>query len=480
MSRSIRVFEELDAPIAPIARPPHDTAIVGYGRGAYIGEVRGPYQSLSELAADMDNVSGGSPNDLDYDGHSAVYRWAREFMANGARRLYVVEPTVSAMQTITMTGTGSKRVFDLIADKTGGAGALTLSPIPGTVHVEYPIGTDLVENVDWIADWSQGIIYFKTAPAAAADNVQVSWNEYTAANVATAFALLENVPVTIVGGAYFASDNGNYSLIDEIRDHVDAAAALFWYRRGYGAAYWGDVATIAAKAYNNPDISLYTHKSGYFNDNITDPSVSWLEFKDPSAVVAGIKAAREAWKSLHDKPTQNLNMKLGFNSTQVATLTAAWVNYFADDGTGTFRIKGEGVTNEGSSAIYRWDDARDTWILVGNRIYDGLYAANIIGNIQIERGQILAMEQTIFTILVQLFKDGAIGDPRLLQFNTVDQLRPINSQLVDALRTAPEDRTPEQVKYIQDAQNVTRSETMRIYYDYQGALHFLDIYLGGR
>jgi hypothetical protein len=475
MSRSIRILPELDAPISPIQTPKLDTAIVAFGRGDYIGEVRGPYQSLSELATDMDNLSGGSPFDLDLDGHSAAYRWARDFMANGARGLRVVEPTLGSLQTATYSGDGSQKSFDLIVDKTGGAGVLTISPVPGQLHVEHPVATDLVENVDYIVDWSRGIIHFKTAPAAAADNIQVEWKEYTAANVATALALLENINVQLISGAYFASDNG-YSLQDEVRDHVNAAATKFFYRRGAIEGYYGDVAGIVPLAYNNDYLGGFAHKSGYFNGNLADPSVNWLEYKDPSSVVCGITAARDPWVSIHEKSTQNLNMIQDFNSTEVATLEAAFINYFANDGSGTYRIK-NGWNWEGASATFRWWDSVGLWIFVGNSIYDVLLSQNIIGNIQIERDQYLNAEQIVINKLIQLSRDGAIAHPRDLIIT--HRLNPVNSEVINALRAEPEDRTPAQESLIQTTQSV-REDTWRVYYDEQGWLHKLDIPLGGR
>ena len=476
MSRSIQILPELDGPISPIETPKSITGIVGYGRGAYINEVRGPYQSLTELATDMDNVSGGSPNDLDYDGHSAVYRWCREFMANGARKLYVVEPTISALQTITCTGNGSKRSFDLIVDKTGGAGALTRSPIPGTLHVEHPIATDLVENTDYIVDWSQGIVYFKTAPAAGANNIQISWNEYTTTNVSNAFNLLENKEIKLVGGAYFPSDNSGYDLIDEIRDHITAVNSLRNYRHAFIGGYYGDVANIVAKAYSSRFISKYASRSGYFNDNLLDPSISWLEFVDLTAVVAGIYASRNPWVSGHEKVAVNLNQRDDFNSTQMATLNAGYTNYFRFDGRDSYRLY-QGYTSEGASAIDRYVDSNRLWIYVGDVVYNDLLSKNIIGNVQIERDQMLTVEQTMFNSLIKIYREGGIGNPKEL-FDSVG-LKPINSQLIDALKKAPSDRTTAENDYIQAAQ-LSRSEDVRMYYDALGSLHELIIYLGGR
>lgn len=474
-SRSIRVYPEADGHIGNINVPKSTTGIVAYGRGAYIGEVRGPYQSLSELATDMDNLSGGTP-DLDFAGHSAAYRWCRDFMANGARKLYVVEPTLSALQTITMTGNATKKSFDLIIDKTGGAGALTLSPVPGTLSVEHPLLTKLVDGVDYIVDWSQGIVHFKTAPAAAANNIQVTWKEYTAANLTSAFVKLENYPVRLTTCAYAASDNGGYSLLSEIKTHVDACATRLNPRMGYITGYKGNSVQLLALAMNDPWIIANFNLSGYFNALITDPTTSWREFTDPTSVIIGLAAAREPWVTLHEKAAQNLNQVADPTSTEVTNLSAGFVNYFQFDGYSSYRFKNY-YTFEGATPRFRFGDSGLLWIYVSDTIYTDLLNNNIIGNVQIERDQIAKVKQTMYLSLKKLHKQSAIGDPDKLYIT--HGVYPINSVLFDAIELDESERTPAQEAYIQSVQS-TRAETVRVYYDELGWLHYLDVYLGGR
>ncbi|MFW9882488.1 MAG: hypothetical protein ACFFG0_56215, partial [Candidatus Thorarchaeota archaeon] len=255
-----------------------------------------------------------------------------------------------------------------------------------------------------------------------------------------------------------------------------SAATIYKYRRGFIAGYYRDVAGISGLAYNNPDACLWANRSGWFNDNITDPSVSWKEFIDPSAVISGMAAVRDPWVSLHEKSAVNLNQVDGFNSTQISTLQAAWVNFFRFDGRGSYRSV-EGFTNEGAAAVHRYTDDRALWIYVGDTIYSDLLTKNIIGNIQVERNQVLDLEQVIMGSLMKIFNEGGIGNPQTLEIDV--GLKPINSQLIDAIKTPPAERTQAQKDYIQNVQ-ATRSETIRIYYDALGSIHELIIPLGGR
>jgi hypothetical protein len=476
-TRSVRVYKELDAPVGATVVPKSVTAIVAYGRGDYINTVRGPYQSLSELAADMDNLSGGSPNDLDEDGHSAAYRWYRDFASQGARKVYIVEPAISALQIITMSGDGSQRIFDLITDKTGGAGSLTLSPIPGTLHVEYPIATDLVENEDYIVNWSEGKIYFDVAPAAAADNIQVSWNEYIATNVETALAKLENVGATIVAGAYFSSDNGGYSLLDKLKAHALNAGAKFNYCRAFLSGYYDDITNISAIGYNIPEVSYFVNLSGYFNDNIATPSNTWEEFRDPSAHMCGVCAVRDPWVSMHDKPVIDMPLGRELTSTEITTLVNARVNFCVTDTKGVVRIK-NGYTGELSgSDVYKYIDAFGLWIYAANSLDQALLDANVTGNAQITREDMTNLEAVLINKLIDLYYEKAIADPRKLY--TSHGLLPVNSQLIAAIKKDESDRSSNEETYIQNAQT-SREETIRCYYDGLGSIHYIDLYLGGR
>lgn len=475
VGRSINIYQEIDGPVSPIAEPQNIIGIVGYGRGDHIGSLRGPYQSLSEAADEMDNLSGGTP-DLDYSGHSAAYRWIRDCMKNGSRKIYVVETAVSVLQTITMTGNGTKRAFDLIVDKTGGAGALTLSPVPGTLEVQYPLANKLVDGVDYIVDWSQGIVYFKTAPAAAANNIQVTWKEYTAAGLATSFAILETAPTKIVAGAYAFSDNGAYSLQDAVRDHVDNMHTRHNQRRGIIAGYYKDVANIAALAWDNEWLTAFANRCGYFNTNVTDPSLTWKEFTDPTAKVAGIAGARAPYVSLHEKKVTEPDQFDDFTSTDMATLEAAFVNYFQSDGLGNFTIK-NGYCFETAVATYRFFDSVGLWIYVGDTIYADLQANNLMGNVQIERDQIGAVKNTIIFALEKLHNEGAIGDPKT--FYDMFGFENIASQLFSALEKDVADRSAAEKAYILAAR-ASRKESGKVYYEDQGWLHYLDLYLGGR
>ena len=480
MSRSIRILPEVDAPIASIRAPKSDTGIVGFGVGAHTLSVRGPYQSLVEVGLEMNNAGVL----LTQNGPSANYHWGRDLMANGARRIYMVEPVVApAIAGVpydnTMSGDGATRVFDMngggILTGGGSADPLTLSPIPGTLHIEVT-GAPVEYGTDWLCDWSRSIIYFAVAPVLGVDNITVDWREYTVAGVTAALALLESVPITLCGGAFLASINGAYNLVAEVRDHVDLAGGLFNYRHGFLQGYYQDVAGIAGLAYNNDHCSYLTNREGYYNDNLATPANTWKEFRDPTAMLAGIAASREPWVSMHEKQVINSTQVTDFNSTDVATLAAAWVNYFATDARGTLRMK-NGFNSETAAATYRYIDSSRLWIYIGNSIYFDLLDKNIIGNIQVERSQILAMEQMIINTLIRISNEGGIEHPRWLPIT--HKLNPVNSMLIDAIKKSPEDRSPAEEAYIQAAQ-ISRAETIRVYYDALGSIHWLDIYLGGR
>jgi hypothetical protein len=476
---SIRVYPATTRPYAPIATPKREMGIVGYGRGDHILSVRGPYQSLTEVETEMDNISGGSPNDLDFDGNSAVQRYIELFMSNGARKIRVVEPNISALQTITMTGNGTKRSFDLDVDKTGGAGALTMSPIPGTLHLEHPVATDLVYGTDWICDWSTGMVYFATAPAAAADNIQASWNEYTAANLGAAFDLLEVAPITMVGGAYLGSDGGggSYALADEVRQHCDAALALFRPRMGFVQGYYQDSTDIRTyqAGLSSEDIYCLASRTGYFNDNLGFPADTWLEFTDPTAILAGIAAKNQPWMSLHEKKTTGINQASDFNSTEVANLRGSFVNFCFYNGVDGYNSK-DGWS---SGATFRYFDSRSTWIYINGRVKNALTAGGYIGAAPVARGPMLALEATVINEIaaISVESSDAIADPEELSI-THPGYRTVMSQLIEALRKAPSDRTPAEEAYIQ-ARQADRTETMYVWYDYRGSLHYIDMYLGG-
>jgi hypothetical protein len=478
--QSLRIYRATGLPVAPLPVPKSITAIVGYGIGTYIGEVRGPYQSLAECSAEMDNTA---LNILKY-GHSAVYRWVKDFMAQGGRKIYVVEPTISAAQTITCTGTGTKREFDMITDKTGGAGVLTLSPVPGTVSVEYPFAVFLVEGTDYIIDYSNGVVKLKTAPPAVADNIRIIFKEYVAANLTAAFVKLENKDVAIVGGAYFASDNGNYSLVDTIDAHVDAAALLFRPRRAMWTGYYGDYSAAAnkigakAQGYNNADLVAWANLSGYFNANLVDPSISWLEYKDPSAHHAGLAASRDPWKSMHEQVMNDLNQNSDWTSTQITALAGAYVNFDAWDGYGAYRSKNGWTCEVIGSQVYLFTDAKATWNYVHYKINSDFHAASIFGNVAVSRDEMMMVEQTILNSLTTVYKEGGVDNPKDLTASW-PQYKPVMSILIDALRKDPSDRTVAERAYIQNVQNVTRTEDIRCYYDYMGSLHYINLYLGG-
>lgn len=320
-----------------------------------------------------------------------------------------------------------------------------------------------------MVDYSNGIVKFKTAPTAvgAPNNIRFIFKEYTAANCTAAFVKLENKDVAIVGGAYFASDNGNYSLVDTIDAHVDAAALLFRPRRAMWTGYYGDYTAAAnhigakAQGYNNADLCAWANLSGYYNANLTDPSISWSEYHDPSAHHAGLAASRDPWKSMHEQIISDLGQVSDWTSTQITTLAGAYVNFDAWDGYGAYRSKNGWTCEVIGSQTYLYTDAKATWNYVLYKQRASFYTANIFGNYSVGRDEMMTVEQTILNSLTSVYKEGAIENPLQL---TIDfpQCKPVMSILIDALRKDPADRSIAERAYIQNVQNVTRKEDIRV------------------
>jgi hypothetical protein len=160
----------------------------------------------------------------------------------------------------------------------------------------------------------------------------------------------------------------------------------------------------------------------------------------------------------------------------MTTLNNAYINYFQSDGLGNFRIK-NGYNYETAPATYRYWDSMQLWIYVSNTIYADLEANNLMGNVQVERDQIAALKNTINFSLEKLHVEGAIGNPKT--FFTTFKFQNIASQLFDAIEKSETDRTAAETAYILAAR-VSRRESVKVYYEDQGWLHNIDIYLGGR
>jgi len=465
--------------VTTLSSPKQVAGICGYGRGDYIGENRGPYVSLQQLQTDYNNTGVT----LTEDGQSAVCHFGRDFFANGGKRLYVTEPAVSVLKDNTFDANGATRVFDMNADFQGGgsADALVLSPIPGTVHIESPPGTVLDYGVDWICDWSQGLIYFAVAPAndlgTTPHDITIDWREYTAAQLTTAFAVLETAPISLVGGAFFASSNGGYSLVDEIDAHCTASHTNRRTRFGFAEGYYRDRVNLIAGpgAYATEWMGVFGNRSGWFNDNLTTPSTSWKEFIDPTACIMGIASALSPQVTLHEKPMKNLNQIDEWNSTDIGLFNAAHVNYFGFDGISAFNCK-DGYNIEGAIANFRYIDAARSWIYIKDRVKIAMIANNCIGS-QVSRSPMIAIEQTILNELKLLHNEKVIADPAELSF-AYPEFKPVMSELIEAFKSIIQERSPEEWAYIQ-ARQADRTEPIYVFYDYQGALHYIDLYLGG-
>ena len=461
---SINLFEATGLPALPLGVAKGVSAIVARGRGAYPGEIRGPYTTLSEARSEMDHVVAG---DLDDFGHTAAYRFIREFMANGGSKIYVIEPVISATQTIVTTlGTGSQRIFAL----TGGT---TNVAIPGTLHVTVT-AADKIEGTDFIVDYSGKRVCFKTAPILSAPIV-VTWKEYVASDNVTALASLESMAdVTLVSGAYLYLN----ALSEDIKDHCISCASRARHRIGWiSGAYknTADIITSATGTGQSKYMNFWANRSGYFNDNLLDPSVTWMEFIDPAACILGRGSRENPWKTMHEKTMQNLNQVSEFTTTEITALIAAKVNYFTANQRGGWISKHGYLTDP--SGVYPYIDVMRTWIYVGSKSRNDLDAQNLIGEIQITDDQYLRVESVIMNTLRSINREGGIGDPDKLAI-AIPGLKPVTSELLDAFKTAESQRSDYQLSLIQTSQQV-RKDSVHISYDYLGNLHGLDLYLGG-
>lgn len=457
---SIRTFRATGTPAVPLPVSKRLAGVCGVGIQDYIGEVRGPFRSLTEVSSEFDH-SGG---DLTTYGHTALYRFAREFYANGGRDLYIVETELGSEQNVTPTPGASDMEIDISGD------LVAHPPQPGTLDVVVD-GSQMEEDVDFIVDYTKGVIKFKSAPGAVATDIK--WKELVNANVTSSLAYLESYRTNIISIPY-AFDNDLMALL---KTHCDNGETKQRQRIGFASGVYGDttdIITAAGGVAQSEFMSLFANKSGYYNSLINDPSDTWLEFVDPSACILGVASSRDPWISLHEKTMQNLNQNLEWTSTEITNLSAAYVNYFSDNGLGGYNSKNGYLLDP--DAVYRYVDQMSTWIYIKDLCKSRLFSRNLIGNTPINRSTMINIRETILSVLDSVYLNGGIANPSDLS-STHPGYEPVMSELLSALLIDPSQRNATQNAMIQDAQS-TRNVTIYVFYDYQGSLHFIDLYLG--
>jgi hypothetical protein len=397
-------------------------------------------------------------------GHTSAYRYIREMMANGGRKIYVIEPAVSAEQTdSSQAGNGTAKVFTI-------AGMLAFHPVPGTLEVAVS-AVNKEENIDYIVDYSSKKVHFRTAPANLAPIV-FKWKEYTVVGLQAAFAKLETVQAVLAGLAY----GFHPTLVAELKTFTNNCYTRYRPKLAFYTGAYKDATTILTTAVTNASdfMVAWANRSGYFNDKMTDPSLTWLQFIDPASCMLGVAARVNEWDSLHEETVSNLNHDGEWTSSEITALSAVFVNFFTVNVPGNGFIAKNGWTT-GASGEYRWIDKIRTWIFFAFQINNDLYVRNLIGNVPVNEPALLTVEQTILNTLKSASRLGVIADPDQM-FDT-HGVNPVESELLVAIKTPPSQRTPAQEELIQNTQEL-RDVELNVSFDYQGSIHTLTINLG--
>jgi len=436
-------------------------AMAGIGGGDHIGEVRGPFSRLSDILDEY-------PDRGTYTGHNALYRAANDFFANGGRELYLSECQVSSEVTQTEDGDASTKEFTIPG--------ITLEVGVGTLTVEHPVATFLTEGTDYVVDYSNGKVCFKTAPAVGVANIQFKYKETTAAFLESALDLLASYPINLVCAAFCFHP----TLAGEVKDHIDAAKSAGRARLGFVSGQWGDATTIltTASTVASEHIAIQANRAGFYNKDATDPSLSWFEFKDPSACLSGIASANKPWESLHFKPVQNLNWYGNFSTTDETALVAAFINLFRDPAyyAGTSKVCHQAYTLD-PTAEFRWIDDIRLYDYIDNLMKATLSVPEVIGHLTIDGPDMEFLYNKMKFILVGLYREGAIANPDDLPFTSEDGREAVYMELVDIFRKDITERNAYEKAFVQSAQ-ITREVVAYVNYDSKGAVHKITVYLG--
>jgi len=459
---SIRAYKAAGKPNTTLQTNKNVAAIVGGGKGTFINVVQGPYQSLTEIATDYDWTGA----DLTKYGHTAIYRSAREFFVNGGRQLYIVETTLSAEQTSTTTPILGADSVDFTAS------LLAINPVPGSLYVTVN-AVAKVEGTDYIVDYSSDVVYFK-ASFNGTHACVIKWKEYVVSNFEASILLFESFNVNLIAGSY-AFHN---TLLAKVKVHMDNRAIRHKHAIAFGTGVYKETTNIIAAAVGSCQseyMSLWANRSGYFNDAISDPSVNWLEFTDPSSCILGVASAYGPSVSLHEKTMKNLNQNGEWTSTQVGLLNAAYVNYFSSNLYNGYNSKNGYLLDP--SADWRYVDQGRTWIYIKDSCKGALDGAKLIGNVPVNRMGLTAVERVILDTMYAIYTEGiAIEDPNLLD-DTFKDYKVVMSELIEIVKKDPGQWNPQELALIQTAQS-TRALTVYVFYDYQGSLHTIDLYIG--
>jgi len=454
----VKVIRSSSGQVAAVAVQFTMFGIVGAGHGDHVNEVRGPFTNLAEVLADY-------PDNDAKSGHTGVYRAAYDYFQNGGLQLYICEYALEAEATSTQNGDGTTKEFTITA---------AAQPEVGTLKAEVD-STVLTEGVDYIVDYSNYKVCFKTAPSHATGNVVIKYKLTTTAHVEAALASLESVTVNVVCAAY----QFNPDMLAKVKDHCISATSSGKPRICFLNGLYLDVTDILtmATAEDSERVAIFANRCGYYDDSLGDPSQSWLEFKDYAVAEGGVACSNYPWESLHFKAVKGINWHGQFSSTDLNTLLSAFINVAFDP---DWLIGAGVVTNQAwvidSTRAFQWIDEIRTYDYIDNTIKSVLTTPAFIGHLKINRPPDMGLLKTsLNTISNALYQVGAVYNPALLKdrFGVDPVVLPIyDALLAEQAGTA----TDVQKRLITTAEDSRHADA---YFSYRegAAIHTIDVYL---
>lgn len=408
-----------------------------------------------------------------YGSDSAIYGSALLQFLTGGQKIFVVQASSSA-------GVGdSFQVGDAATKKFTVVGVVD-QILKGSLVVEIN-SVQKTEGTDYIVDYSNGDVYFKTPPPNGSPDGDLDfvWRESTPAQIATALDELLFDRIEFIGLAYLFKN----SYCDELLTHITEAKSDNKLREAVYAGQYLDATTIKTTATTNDSsrMSLWANRSGYGGNQAAsvDSSLTWLEFTDPASAVLGVISARKPWKSLHRRNVRGINYYKQWTRTEVGdeatpdSLIGKNINIFVRNVINAIVIN-EGTTNDQSRQV-RWLDDQRTIDLADDRLKTKLSSSNVVGESDILLEDILAIDRLAYSVLMDLYRVKAIANPN--DTFPVHGVQAIDFELKKVLLTPAVDRTPAQNQYLIDRTG-DRTAPMAVFIDHRGQVHRILIDLG--
>lgn len=453
--------------VTQIAQGTFSPAGTYYGSGLLVGygNVSTDYDEKLYVFTDLNDIE-------DYYGSdSALYAAAYLFFLNGGSELWCVQHKSSAGAGDTQSGnaTGKIRTFTI-------AGVVT-QVLKGSLTITVDLAAQ-TEGIDYIVDYSQGIVHFKVPPADGVDNVVFAWEEATTTNIEDALEVAETELIEMVSLAYLF---GN-TYLTQLKTHLTTVYSAGLPRIGFIAGLYLDASateTLGSNA-DSKRISVWSNRSGYRGTD-ADPDSDWLDFVDPASIVMGISAARKPWLSLHARPVSNLNYYQQWTTTEIGDedlgtgLLGSRVNiFFRNRYLGRHAVSiWKGFTSEQAKTL-PFVHLQRTLDFATDRLKAGLILSTIFGELAINYTDMESLYNKAFNVLLEMHRLGAIANPYDLPYT--HYLSAVDFPVFRALSKTPQQRTSQENSLIQTIQN-TGKPTMRANIDHEGALLELPIEL---